>query len=119
MRWIAALLAATVGACLGLAYGWFLNPVAASDTSASSLRIDYRTDYVLMVAEAYQSTRDVAAAQQQLEVLGGEAPAETAAAAALEARSASYAANDLSTLDDLVGAMRSAAPTPPPGNALP
>ena len=118
MRWIAALLAAIVGACLGLAYGWILNPVAASDTAASSLRVDYRTDYVLMVAETYRSSQDVTSAEQQLSVLGGT-PAQTAAAAAQQASLADYAPDDVAALDDLVRGIQSAAHVPPPDAAHP
>jgi hypothetical protein len=119
MRWIAAFLAAMVGTCLGLAYGWILNPVGVADTTPASLRIDYRTDYVLMVAEAYRSTHDVEFADQQLAIFRGQAPAETAAAAAQQARLAPYAPDDLAALDDLARAIGSAKEPSPSGNASP
>jgi hypothetical protein len=117
MRWIAALLAAVVGSCLGLAYGWILNPVGAVETTPSSLRMDYRTDYVLMVAESFQSTQDVESARRELAILGNRPPAEAAAAAAQQARLANYAPTDLATLDDLVSALGT--PAVIPGDAPP
>jgi hypothetical protein len=119
MRWIAALLAAVVGAGLGLTYGWIVNPVSAADTAPSSLRIDYRTDYVLMVAETYRSTQDVESAKRQLAILGDQPPAEMAAAAADRARLANYAPEDLAALEDLVRALASAGIPAPPGAAPP
>jgi len=106
MRWIVALLAAVVGAFLGLAYGWIVNPVGAADTTPSSLRIDYQTDYVLMVAESFRSTQDVNLAKRQLTILGVQPPSDLATAAAVQARRANYAAEDLSILDDLAHALR-------------
>ena len=107
MRWIAALLAAMVGTCVGLAYGWILHPVAPADTTPSSLRIDYQTDYVLMVAEAFRSTQDVGLAREQLAILDSRAPIDIAVEAEQQARVAKYAPEDLATLDDLVQALRS------------
>jgi hypothetical protein len=119
MRWIAALLAAVVGTCMGLAYGWILNPAGAGDTTPSSLRIDYRTDYVLMVAESFQATQDVESAKRQLAILGSRPPAETAAAAVQEARLAHYAPEDLVVLTDLARTLASSGSAVVPGDAPP
>ncbi|MFN2119213.1 MAG: hypothetical protein ACK2T0_02330 [Anaerolineales bacterium] len=119
MRWIVALLAAMVGTCLGLAYGWILRPVGAADTTPSSLRIDYRIDYVLMVAESFRSTQDVEYAKQQLAVLGGQPPGEITAAAARQARLVNYAPADLAALDDLERALQPPDVPGMPGDAPP
>jgi hypothetical protein len=92
---------------MGLAYGWILNPVAAADTTPSSLRIDYQTDYVLMVAETFRSSQDLELAKRQLAILGSRPPADIAAAAAQQARLANYAPEDLTSLNDLVQAIQS------------
>ena len=47
-RWILFIFAILVGAGLGLLYGWVINPVDYVDTTPDTLRIDYKTDYVLM-----------------------------------------------------------------------
>jgi hypothetical protein len=119
MRWIAALLAALVGACLGLAYGWILNPVGAVDTTPSSLRIDYGTDYVLMVAESFRATQDVESAKRQLAILGNRLPADVAAAAAQQARLANYAPQDQATLSDLAHALEASGSATVPGDEPP
>jgi hypothetical protein len=49
-RWIPVLIAALSGLALGLVYGWRINPVQYTDITPDVLRIDYRSDYVLMVA---------------------------------------------------------------------
>ena len=57
-RWILFIIAILAGAGLGLLYGWVINPVDYVDTAPDTLRIDYKTDFVLMVAEAYQGESD-------------------------------------------------------------
>ena len=54
-RWLPPLILAIIGIALGLLYGWVIEPVKFVDTTPASLRADYQTDYVLMVAEAYRS----------------------------------------------------------------
>jgi hypothetical protein len=49
-RWTRFLIAIAVGLALGLLYGWVLSPVKYVDTTPNTLRADYQTDYVLMVA---------------------------------------------------------------------
>ena len=61
-RWFVTLIALALGITLGLVYGWVINPVQYTDVTPDALRIDYRTDYVLMVAEAYRAEQDPALA---------------------------------------------------------
>jgi len=68
-RWIRFIIAIAVGLALGLLYGWVLSPVEYVDTTPSTLRADYQTDYVLMVAEIFQTERDPLLAQQRLTLL--------------------------------------------------
>ena len=58
----------------GLLYGWLVQPVEFVDTTPDSLRQDYKTDFVLMVAEAYQAERDLSQAERRLAMLGPAAP---------------------------------------------
>ena len=75
-RWIRFFLAILVGGALGLAYGWFLNPVQYVDTTPDTLRVDYKSDYVLMVAEAYGAEADLGLAARRLAQLGDDPPLE-------------------------------------------
>lgn len=103
-RWIRFLLAIGVGIGLGLVYGWIINPVTYVETTPDTLRVDYRADYVLMVAEAYANEQDLPAAVRRLALLGGEEPADTVAEAIQFARQQGYNASDL----DRMGALDSA-----------
>ena len=54
-RWIQTLIATAIGLATGLFYGWSIAPVEYIDASPGTLHIDYRSDYAIMVAEAYQN----------------------------------------------------------------
>jgi len=75
-RWITFLITIALGAAAGMFYGWVINPVEYVDTAPNSLRIDYKTDYVLMVAEAYNLDLDVGLAARRLATLGDLQPSE-------------------------------------------
>jgi hypothetical protein len=75
-RWIRFLIAILAGIALGLIYGWVISPVRYVETSPDTLRVDYKADYVLMVAEAYQDEKDLAAALRRLALLGEAPPVE-------------------------------------------
>lgn len=53
-------------------YGWALRPVTARDAAPALLRQDFRADYALMVAEAYQADEDEERAIAALAFLGVE-----------------------------------------------
>ncbi len=113
-RWLVGLLLALVGAAAGTAYGRLVAPVQYVDTIPASLRIDYRTDYVLMVAERFHADHDADAALQQLSLLGPQSADASSRAALAFARSVSYAGPDLALLDELNRAMQALAPLPSP-----
>ena len=75
-RWIGFILAILVGAAVAMVYGWVISPVEYVDTPPELLRVDYKSDYVLMVAEAYSLENDLAQAVRRLSFLGSESPAE-------------------------------------------
>jgi hypothetical protein len=110
-RVIVFLLALAAGVGLGLLYGWVINPVQFVDTSPDSLRPDYKTDYVLMVAEAYAANGDLAWAARQLEDVGGS-PLLVAQQAVLQAQKMGYAATDLQNLARLAMALQTRTPVP-------
>ena len=116
-RWISILIAALLGLALGLVYGWKIDPVQYTDITPDVLRIDYRTDYVLMVAEAYRAGQDPALAAQRLAVLGSEPPAVIAGDAYDFSKQSGYPAEDLALLQELVVALQAWQPIP--GTSLP
>jgi len=93
-----------IGIAAGLYYGWVISPVEYVDTSPDTLSIDYKTDYVLMAAEAYQVERDPALAIQRLAVLGGD-PLEMVVQAILSAERR-YIDNDLALMRQLSEALQ-------------
>jgi hypothetical protein len=101
-----------IGLAAGLLYGWVIQPVEFVDTTPDSLRQDYRTDYVLMVAEVYQDQSDLSAAQRQLAVLGPTPPAEMVAAAAGYAEAHQFAETDLGRMQTLLEALQRRGATP-------
>ncbi|MCP4538901.1 MAG: AtpZ/AtpI family protein [Chloroflexi bacterium] len=70
-KWVMRIaLSVAVGLALGFAIGWWLWPVEYTNTAPNVLRRDYRDDYILMVATAYEiEGRDVEKAQKRLELL--------------------------------------------------
>ena len=102
-RWIRFALAITLGGIAGLAYGWRINPVKYVDTTPDTLRVDYKTDYVLMVAEAYSAEADLEAAARRLALLGGESPQEVVNQAILFAEREGYTDADVATMRKLLG----------------
>jgi len=97
-RWTKFLIAVLLGAAAGLFYGWVVNPVEYVDIAPESLREDYRTDFVLMVGEAYQIEHDLGMAVRRLALLGSDAPTEMVANALGYALQHEYASHDLSLL---------------------
>ena len=75
-RWMQALLALILGLLAGLIYGWKIAPVEYIDLAPNALHTEYRTEYALMVAEAYQSEKDLDLAARRLALLGSAPPAE-------------------------------------------
>ena len=105
-RWLPFLIALAIGLAISLYYGWMVNPVEYVDTSPVSLQADYRTDYVLMVAETYQSKQDPVLAGRQLALLGSRPPSELAAEALAFGQVVGYSQNDLQLLQTLMLAMQ-------------
>jgi hypothetical protein len=97
-RWAKFLIAMLLGAAAGLFYGWVVNPVEYVDIAPQSLREDYKTDYVLMVGEAYQVDHDLGLAVRRLALLGSSAPSDIVANALSYGLQHEYAYQDLSVL---------------------
>jgi len=105
-RWILFLLAIIIGIGLGLMYGWLVNPVEYMNTVPETLRIDYRTDYVLMVSEAYQEDKDPELAKQRLAILGDTPPTDMVYQSIIFAQNHQYTDTDLSMMQQLLGALQ-------------
>jgi len=64
-----------VGLMLGFAIGWWLWPVQYTNTAPDVLRQDYRDDYVVMIATAYEVDGDLEQAREWLTLLDPDEPA--------------------------------------------
>ena len=111
-RWLWIFLAAALGVGLGLLYGWVIDPVDFVDLSPDTLRTDYRADYILMVAEAYQSDKDADLAARRLAIFGSDPPAEIAAQALPFGPLAGFSPSEMVALEELVAALRAWQPSP-------
>ncbi len=109
-RWIRFFIAILFGLGLGLAYGWFFNPTHTTGTSPDTLRIDYKTDYVLMVAEAFQDAGNPQLAVQRLSVLGEPQPAAMVEQAIQFAQKAGYTEPDIARMQALLSALQTLVP---------
>ncbi len=114
-RWLIPVIACLLGIAGGVLYGWVIDPVKFVDTTPASLRADYRTDYVLMVAESYHADQDAALASRRLAILGSESPSAIALAALQTAQASGYASTDIALLQDLTRALQASQPLPSPG----
>jgi hypothetical protein len=105
-RWVFIALALLTGIALGLAYGWFVDPVDYFDLTPETLRNDYKADYVLMVAEAYQADKDAGLAARRLAIFGSQSPSSIAAGGLKYARSSGFPNADIVLMQELVTAMQ-------------
>lgn len=105
-RWTWVLLVVAAGIGAGLLYGWVIDPVDFVDLSPETLRADYRADYILMVAEAYQAEKDADLAARRLAIFGSAPPAGIAEEALQFGPSAGFSASELTAIEDLVTALR-------------
>ncbi|HEX9014361.1 MAG TPA: hypothetical protein VF813_12615 [Anaerolineaceae bacterium] len=110
LRTLAVILAVLLGICAGLALGWLALPVPAGGTGLDALRVDYKADYVLMVAESYHARPDLGRAASDLALLGEGSPATAANQAVVWANRAGYAPDDLRRMAELAAALRGSQP---------
>ena len=105
-RWTKFLLAVTLGAAASLFYGWVVNPVEYVAISPQSLRVDYKSDIVLMVAESFQVNQDLGLAVRRLALIGSSAPTDIVAGALDYGIKHGYAVQDLSLIQALEDALQ-------------
>jgi hypothetical protein len=106
-RWIFLLLALILGASLGLAYGWYIDPVDYFDLTPDTLRADYKADYVLMTAEAYSLEQDPGLAARRLAIFGTKSPFALANDGLTYARTNGFSDGDVALMQELVTALQS------------
>ena len=111
-RWIKFLIAIAVGVAIGLYYSWGVNPVQVNDTTPDSLRLDYRADYVLMVAEIYQIEQNPEAAAARLGRLGQEPAPQIVQQAVIYAEQFGAPPLDVNLLIQLRDALQTWNPSP-------
>ena len=93
------------GFLVGILIGWEVLPVRYTNTGPHTLRIDFKTDYVLMVSELFHTEGDLAMAAARLSFLG-ETPRLTLVNEAVTfAELNGYAENDLLRMRDLASAI--------------
>lgn len=101
VRYILFVFVIGLGIVIGNYYAEEINPVEVVDAPPDTLRVDYKTDYVLMVAEVYAMDQDPAQAARQLAVLSSVQPIDTVNQAIVFALENGYAPADLVLLQKL------------------
>ena len=101
-RWVRFIISIGIGIGLGLLYGWVINPVDYVDTPPESLRIDFKGDYILMVAEVYYENGDLGLASQALKFLGQESNEEMVLEAIKFAEKEGYLDSDVELMRKLL-----------------
>jgi hypothetical protein len=109
-HWIQIIIGLIVGIGLGLVYGLVLEPVEYADATPNILRTDYRADYVLMVAEAYQGEQSPEIAARRLAILGSESPAQLVSVTLEYARTHDFSQDEVTLLQGLLSAMQTYQP---------
>lgn len=90
-----------IGILIGIIIGWEVIPINRTTPGLNALRIDYQTDYVLMVAELYQAEDDLSLAEARLSYLGEESPQHYIQNALAYGEDHQYAPNDLALMGSL------------------
>ena len=102
-RFIFFFLAMLVGIGAGLAFGWMMMPPAAPrNAPLASLRADFKTDLVLMVAEEFQTAPDSMQALTQLDKLDESDPITLLGNSIQYAQAIGYPEEDLKLMQDLL-----------------
>jgi hypothetical protein len=96
-------LAILVGVGAGLAIGWLMMPPAAPrNAPMNSLRADFKTDLVLMVAEDFQTRPDSMRALDQLDKLDESDPITLLGDSIQYAQEIGYPEEDLNIMRNLL-----------------
>jgi hypothetical protein len=104
--WVFIVLALLAGIGIGIAYGWYVDPVDYFDTTPDTLRADYKADYVLMTAEAYQVEQDPGLAARRLAIFGTKSPSAIAADGLAYARANGFSDIEVALIQELMTALQ-------------
>ncbi|MEJ5241347.1 MAG: hypothetical protein WHS87_09130 [Anaerolineales bacterium] len=104
-RHLLRLLLFLIGLAAGIFYAWKIAPIRYTDVPLSALRADYRTDYVLAIAEAYQSEQDLNLAISRLKWLNPTSPLTPVQEALLYAQAHGFDEREIAFLQSLVQAL--------------
>jgi hypothetical protein len=115
-RWLRFLIVIAIGIAAGLYYGWVVDPVEFVDATPDMLRVDYKTDYVLMVSESFHADQDLELAISRLADLGSGAPEDLVQEAINSGKANNYAQQDLDLMQELADAL-SVRPSSPEAQA--
>jgi hypothetical protein len=95
-----------LGLGLGLLYGWFINPIKYVDTTPTTLREDYKADYILMAAEIYHMDQDLDEAVRRISQLDDQEADQIVAEGILTGRGLAYSIEDLELMVQLQRALQ-------------
>jgi hypothetical protein len=105
-RSIFIILAFIAGISIGIAYGWYIDPVDYFDLTPDTLHADYKADFVLMTAEAYRVEQDPGLAARRLAIFGTKSPSAIAADGLAYARANGFSDADITLIQELVTALQ-------------
>lgn len=100
-RLIFFFIAILTGILIGIILGWVILPSNAANTKPQNLRIDYQTDYVLMVAELYQTEGNLDLAEDRLAFIGKDNAIDIVNHAITFGQDHQYAQDDLAAMRSL------------------
>ena len=115
--WLPLLLGLGLGLAGGLFYSWIVNPVEYVETAPGSLREDFKTDYLALIAAAYAGRGDLARARARLALFEDLNPAGELAALAQRRQASGHPPSEAQALAKLAAALQGA-PTLGPTEAL-
>ncbi len=104
-RHLLRLLFFLIGLAAGIFYAWKIAPVRYTDVPLAALRADYRTDYVMAVAEAYQNEQDLNLAISRLKLLNPASPLTPVQEALLYAQTHAFEEREVAFLQSLIQAL--------------
>ena len=94
-----------IGLVVGLLYTWVLNPVEFVDTNPLSLRPEFKDQYRVMIARAYEADQNLVRAYERLKLLGDQSSVETLSAQAQRLLTDGGAVEDAQALALLASAL--------------
>ncbi|NIS79046.1 MAG: hypothetical protein GTO14_02215 [Anaerolineales bacterium] len=110
--WILFAFAVLLGIAGGVYYAWVVNPVEYVETAPASLREDYKSDQLTLIALAYSSTGDLERARARLVIIHDPDHASTLSQLAQTRLAAGFPEKEARALAMLAAALGER-PTPP------